>query len=408
MHPTFVGSGEVGDPAGWPWPRLWPDRYARAFLILTALLFVALDVLGAVLGGRTTGALGPFAGLALQLVADLSLLVVLRIPYVVVGFLTAGALADVIAPGLFVPTLVVNGSLGLLAPTGVAIFVLVQIRNRRLTWVFVAVLTLLAVRVWDPGWDTVPLGLLGTAVTALAGRHLAARRRILDDLRERAERTDREQRLLADRARAEERARLASEMHDVVTHRVTLMVLQAGALEVTGPEISTETAREAARTLRESGMVALDELRELVRVLHTPEPVGASPRVGPGGGEPDLRALVAASAAAGMAVELDGDDLPEGAVGRTAHRVVQEALTNAHKHAPGSVVRIRVRCGEDLVVSVRNSAPDAPLDGELAASGSGTGLRGLHERVSITGGTLEAGPRADGGFEVRAVLPGAR
>jgi signal transduction histidine kinase len=404
MHPTFVGSGELGPPESWPWPRLWPDRYARTFLILMALLFVGLDVLGAVLGGRTTGALGPFAGLALQLVADLSLLVVLRIPYTVLGLLTAGSLAVAIAPELVAPTLVVNGSPGLLAPTGVAIFVVVQIRNRRATWVLVAVLTLLAVRVWDPGWDTVPLGLLGTAVTALLGRYLAARRRILDDLRERAERTDREQRLLAERARTEERARLAAEMHDVVTHRVTLMVLQAGALEVTGDR----TAREAARTLRESGMVALDELRDLVRLLRTPEPVGASPRVGPGGAEPDLRALVDASAAAGMTVELDADDLPAGALGRTAHRVVQEALTNAHKHAPGSEVRIRVQCGDDLVVSVRNSAPDGPLDGELAASGSGTGLRGLHERVAITGGTLDAGPCPDGGFEVRATLPGAR
>ncbi|GAA4540547.1 sensor histidine kinase [Pseudonocardia xishanensis] len=373
---------------------MFPDRRTAALLVGLTALFVALDLLGALLGGRTTGPLGPWAGLVLQLAADLSLLFLARWPYAVTAFLGAGTVAALLAPAALVPSVVANGSAVLLAPTGSAIFVLVQLRPRRATWVVVAALTLLAVRPWDPGWDSVPLGLLGTAVPALAGRYVAARRRILADLRERAERTDREQRLLAEQARAEERARLAAEMHDVVTHRVTLMVLQAGALEVTG--------HEEARALRETGMLALDELRGLVRVLRTPE--GPSPAVGPGRAEPDLAALVAESAAAGMTVRLDGE-LPPGPLGRTAHRIVQEALTNAHKHAPGAEVRVSVAGGDDLRVTVVNSAPTAAPDPALAASGAGLGLRGLRERVEVAGGTWHAGPCPDGGFEVRAVLP---
>jgi DNA-binding CsgD family transcriptional regulator len=117
----------------------------------------------------------------------------------------------------------------------------------------VGLLTLLAIRPWVPGWDTVPLGLLGTAVPTLAGRYVAARRRIMTDLRECAERTDREQRLLAERARAEERARLAREVHDVVTHRVTLMVLQAGALEVTGRGPGRPARRAGGAGVRDAG-----------------------------------------------------------------------------------------------------------------------------------------------------------
>jgi signal transduction histidine kinase len=365
---------------------MFPDRRAAGTLIGLTALFVALDLLAVVLGGRTTGALGPWAGLVLQLVADLSLLFVIRAPYAVTAFLTAGALACLAWPAALVPTVVANGSAVLLAPTAAAVFVLVQVRDRRATWIVVGVLTLLAVRFWDPGWDTVPLGLLGTAVPALAGRYVAARRRIMADLVERAERTDREQHLLAEQARAEERARLAAEMHDVVSHRITLMVLQAGAMEVTGDERAT--------ALRETGMQALDELRGLVRVLHTPS--GPSPRVGPESPPPDLDALVGDSRAAGMTVHLAGD-LPEGPLGRTAHRVVQEALTNAHKHARGAEVRITV---DDRGVQVVN-APAGP-DPTLAGTGSGLGLRGLRERVEVAGGTFHAGPTAEGGFEVRA------
>lgn len=373
------------------------------------LLFGGLDVLVFVLGSHSTGAAGPAAGLVLRLVIDLAVLGVLRFPLALTWLLVAGAVAmqvsELVAPGLLVATPVLTGDPLTPAPIGAVIFVVVQLHNRRSTWLLVGVLTLLATRPWDPSWSTIPLGLLYTAVPALGGRYLAARRTVMASLREKAERTEREQLLLAEQARADERARLAAEMHDIVTHRVSLMVLQAGALEVTATE---PTVRRAAEALRGAGMQALDELRELVGVLGGEQP-GASPQVGPQAPRTDLRDLVDASVAAGVPVQLvvgGREDAAPPVVLRTAHRVVQEALTNVHKHAPGGQVRVEVRYAADAVtVSVCNTASPAGPDPALAATGSGSGLRGLRERVEVIGGALHAAPRPDGGFEVRAELP---
>jgi signal transduction histidine kinase len=384
-----------------------------AILVAGVLLFVALDVLVFALGSRTTGPAGPWAGLALRLVLDLAALAILRAPVLVTSLTIAGALAlqlsELVSPGLLVATPVLTGDPLTLSVTPLVVTTAVQAHNRRSTWVLVGVLTLLATRPWDPSLLTISLGLLVTAFPALLGRYLVARRTLMANLRERAERTDREQHLLAEQARAEERRRLASEMHDVVTHRVSLMVLQAGALEVTARDDAT---RRAAEGLRAAGMQALDELRELVGVFGG-ERTGQSPSVGPQAPpRADLRELVDASVAAGVAVQLDrtGDaDAVPPAVLRTAHRVVQEALTNVHKHAPGGRVRVEVRYGADLVtVAVSNTAAAntaATADPVLVASGSGSGLRGLRERVEVIGGTLRAGARPEGGFAVRAEIP---
>jgi signal transduction histidine kinase len=234
---------------------------------------------------------------------------------------------------------------------------------------------------------------------ALLGMYAAARRRVVHGLAERAERAEREQHLLAEQARAEERARLAAEMHDVVAHRVTLMVLQAGALRIRAPD---EPTRAAAEELRGTGCQALDELRDVIGLLRR------SPGDGPAEPLPDLSALVAESTAAGIPVELAVRGDPPSAspaVGRTAYRVVQEALTNARKHAPGAAVNVDVHYRADSVeLSIRNAAPAREPDAELAASGSGTGLAGLRERVELIGGTFTAGPHRDG-FRVAASLP---
>ncbi|TDD73688.1 two-component sensor histidine kinase [Actinomadura darangshiensis] len=237
---------------------------------------------------------------------------------------------------------------------------------------------------------------------ALLGMYVAARRRVVQALTERAERAERERHLLAEQARTEERTRLAAEMHDVVAHRVTLMVLQAGALRVRAPD---EPTRAAAEELRGTGCQALDELRDVIGLLRRdPEaaPAAASEPL------PDLSVLVAESAAVGVPVELaEHGDPPSAspAVGRTAYRVVQEALTNARKHAPGAAVRVEVRYGADgVAVTVRNAAPSGEPDAELAASGSGMGLEGLRERVELISGTFTAGPDGDG-FRVEASLP---
>ncbi|MFI0443931.1 sensor histidine kinase [Actinomadura sp. 6N118] len=233
---------------------------------------------------------------------------------------------------------------------------------------------------------------------ALLGMYVSARRRVLDGLRERAERA-------AEQARAEERTRLAAEMHDVVAHRVTLMVLQAGALRVRTRDDET---REAAEEIRSTGAKALEELRDVIGLLRRTDE-GPDDEAGAHGPLPDLSTLIAESGSVGVPVDLDeqGDPpLASPVVGRTAYRIVQEALTNVRKHAPGARVRVKIRYRADGVrLTVLNSAPSRPADGDLAASGSGTGLTGLGQRVDLIGGTFTADPTPDGGFRVDASLP---
>jgi signal transduction histidine kinase len=244
---------------------------------------------------------------------------------------------------------------------------------------------------------------------ALLGMYAGARRRLVHALVDRAERAEREKHLVAQQARVEERVRLAAEMHDVVTHRVSLMVMQAGGLVVTTRD---ETLRTAAEDLRVTGCQALAELRDLVGILRDTSADAVSradPDVTRQPPAPPIEPLVAESRAAGVDVELteEGDrELASPVVGRTVHRIVQESLTNVRKHAPGATVRVRVRYRPDgVLVSVRNGSPAEPVDEMLVATGSGTGLYGLRQRVELVNGTLEARPDAGGGFQVEARLP---
>nr|WP_273378764.1 histidine kinase [Actinopolymorpha pittospori] len=247
------------------------------------------------------------------------------------------------------------------------------------------------------------VALLRTAVGPLLALYFTARRSLIAVLRERAERAEREQYLLAAQARADERARIAAEMHDVVTHRLSLMVLSAGALRVRATD---EETRRAAEEFRAAGCQALDELRDLVGILRT------DPDDDSGRQElalPDIAALAAESRSVGIPTELVEEGDPTRAspvVGRTAYRIVQEALTNVRKHAPGAEVGVVVRYDPDRVhLAVRNTAPVGVVDAGLAATGSRAGLEGLRNRVELVRGTLDAGPSPDGGFEVTASLP---
>jgi signal transduction histidine kinase len=244
--------------------------------------------------------------------------------------------------------------------------------------------------------------------------YMAARRRLLQSLVERVERAEREQRLLAEQARIDERARLAAEMHDVVTHRVSLMVLRAGALLMTA---DSEATRHAAEELRAAGSQALDELRDLVGVLRDSatgadngDPGTATALSSPDRPVliPDLSALMVESESVGVPVayiEEGKATLVSPVVGRTAYRVVQEALTNVRKHAPGASARVHLQyCAGTVRLSVHNSIPTGSADPALAAR-SGTGLLGLRQRVELIDGTLEAGPAPDGGFDLAATLP---
>jgi signal transduction histidine kinase len=139
-------------------------------------------------------------------------------------------------------------------------------KDRRTAFAAVGIMTTIVARVWDPSWQVITIAVLRTALGPLLALYFSARHAMVAALTERAERAERERYLLAEQARADERARLAGEMHDVVTHRVSLMVLQAGALSITA---KNEATRRAAEELRAAGCQALDELRDLVGILRT-------------------------------------------------------------------------------------------------------------------------------------------
>jgi len=248
---------------------------------------------------------------------------------------------------------------------------------------------------------------LALAVTAW-GMYIRARRQLLLTLRERALRAEADQRLHEDQARMAERTRIAREMHDVLAHRLSLLALHAGGLEVR-PDLPPAEVRETAELLRSTARQALEELRGVIGVLRDE----SGQELAPPGPQPtlaDIRRLVDQTRRAGGTINLElrverADDLPSG-LGRDAYRIVQEALTNIGKHASGAAAWVRVtgRPGDGLQVSVRNAQPVQPQVGP-ALPGSGAGLLGLQERVALAGGTLVHGPAGSGEFVVRAELP---
>ncbi|KJK55826.1 sensor histidine kinase [Saccharothrix sp. ST-888] len=263
------------------------------------------------------------------------------------------------------------------------------------TWVFVLLAVLVAV------------GL--TVLPVVTGLYMGARRRLVESLKDRAQGLETELDLLAEqarerarRARLEERTRIAREMHDVVAHRVSLMVVHASALERIVAK-DPDKAQQSARLMGEVGRQALNELREILGVLRMSEAV-----VEIQDGLEDLPQLVEQSEAAGMAVTLtvSGTRRPFSTQAeQTAYRVVQEGLTNAHKHAAGAQVAVVLAYVPNGVrVAVVNDRADGG-GSRVALPSGGNGLVGMRERVLALGGSFSAGPEEDGGFRVEAVLP---
>ncbi|MGW0824034.1 sensor histidine kinase [Streptomyces sp. NPDC002845] len=302
-----------------------------------------------------------------------------------------------------------------------------------------------------PAWFA-PFLALVTAIGLVAppvllGLYVGARRRLMESLRERADSLERELQLLAERAeeraewaRGEERTRIAREMHDVVAHRVSLMVVHAAALQAVARKDPEKAVKNAAM-VGDMGRQALTELREMLGVLRSGEAVdGVNGRGGAGAVRKEsvplaavgvaaavaasrvedeaadgpslaeLDELVGQSAAAGMVVDLSvmGDArsyAPE--VEQTAYRVVQEALTNVHKHAAGAktYVRLAHRVSE-IAMQVENECPpESGAAGAVRLPSGGNGLVGMKERVSALGGVFVSGPTDAGGFRVSAVIP---
>ncbi len=270
--------------------------------------------------------------------------------------------------------------------------------------------SVLAFAVYSPttGPVSVVLFVMPLAVAATGwGMFIRARRQLLLSLRERALRAEADQELREERARVAERTRIAREMHDVLAHRISLLALHAGGLEVR-PDLPPEQVQETAALLRATARQALEELRSVIGVLrenvqHEPVLVAPQPTLR------DINRLVEETRAAGTEIDFEMHvdrvvNLPA-ALGRDAYRIVQEALTNVGKHAPGAAARVRVTGAPDdrLHISVRNHQP-VPAYTAPTLPGSGAGLLGLQERVALAGGTLVVGPDGSGDFVVEAEL----
>lgn len=256
---------------------------------------------------------------------------------------------------------------------------------------------------------SVLLPTLALAAAAIAwGMFIRARRLLISTLRERARRAEADQLVRAERARLAERTRIAREMHDVLAHRISRVALHAGALEV-ALDLPPAHVRESAALLRLTAHQALEELRDVIGVLRE-EPGQERPSTAPQPTLADIPRLVEGTRRAGAKIDfemqVDGAAGAPGALGRDAYRIVQEALTNISKHARGTLAQVRVvgAPNRGLHVSVRNPPAVGPHD-HPAPPGSGTGLLGLRERVTLANGVLVHGPDASGDFVVQADLP---
>lgn len=342
--------------------------------------------------------------------------------------IVAGAASMVLLPALerrLIPVGCLLAVLSVVSPavTPVAAVSVMQAAQRRKLSVAarlgaVAVVGQLGRGVWRPvdgldfTWWVVEVCAVATALVGW-GAYTRSRGALIVSLCERAERAEAEQGRRVAEARVAERGRIAREMHDVLAHRLTLLATYAGALEYR-PEIAPEKISEAAGVIRSNVRDALVELRQIIYMLRDDdEEARCDSDLGLGRPQPSLRDLPElADQSRGVGAEVHLDlrvtepfDCPA-VTGRTAYRVVQEALTNARRHAPGVPVLVIVggRPGGLLTIDVHNALLPEDARPEAAELGTGTGLIGLTERVSLAGGRVEYGP-ADGEFRLHVQLP---
>ncbi|MFI1356007.1 sensor histidine kinase [Streptomyces sp. NPDC020898] len=363
------------------WVRV-PDRVVDALVIVVAAMDASLNLFGE-----------PSAAIVTALLACGVLAFRRRFPLVV-----------------FLLTLPASLMVGIVFAPFAALFTLAErSRDRRHLAVCALLFALASAAPWplddfsshDRTWTVVYFfyTLATAAAPVLLGQLLQARRDLSRQLVEIEEAREHERLLHSQAVLARERAQLAREMHDVVSHQVSLIAVQAGALQVaaTDPEF-----KEGARTIRALSVDTLDELRHMVTLLRasggkatelTPQPTLA-----------DLHKLVATS---GIDAELTGELPPD--IGtpaqRTVYRTVQEALTNVRKHAPGARATVQLWRGEDgtdFGVTVTNTPSTRP---SLPLPGSRQGLVGLGERAELLDGTLESGSTPEGGYRVRLRIP---
>jgi signal transduction histidine kinase len=292
-------------------------------------------------------------------------------------------------------------------PALVALYTVAALRPRRtavISAVLVAAVFALRRLVWD---YNLPLSGVISGI-ALAGAALAlglyrgTRLAYVEQLRERAARLERERELRAEQAVSEERLRIARELHDVVAHNVSLMVIQAQALAATAGE--DEAARRGAETIADLGRGAMSEMHRTLELMR--DDTSANGRA-PQPTLADLGPLLDQARAAGVSAELSvsGDARPlEAGVELSAYRIVQEALTNVIKHAGPAHAVVTVAYGDsDLELEIVDDGRG--VAGDERTRSPGHGLVGMRERVTLFGGSLETGPANGAGYRVRARLP---
>ncbi|WP_405599944.1 histidine kinase [Streptomyces sp. NBC_01410] len=386
--------------AGWAWlaaPELWSRRRTAGELVLALVLGLMAAGTEELLGSEGLRLL--FVGVSAALLSLLRR----RMPTPVL--VITGALAPVMSG--FAPLLMVVGwSAGrriVGAGRALAAFTVAYVlfigttlvdswsQQAQMTAVLLSTLYFLAT----------------TVVPGLASRYWTQRRTLLHALQERNSQLLRERAMVAGQARLLERQRIAQDMHDSLGHQLALISVHTGALEV-DPGL-TPRQREVVGVLRDASVTAMHELREVVGILRdgveAPPPVDESGRAARG--TAGIAGLVEAARAAGNAVELrcSGGARPlAAAADHAAYRIVQEALTNAYKHAPGAPIGVELRYEPDsFVLEIVSGAPVAPAPGEVVSGGQG--LTGLRERARLVGGIVHAGPADGGGFRVAGVLP---
>ncbi|GAA4440897.1 sensor histidine kinase [Phytohabitans houttuyneae] len=291
------------------------------------------------------------------------------------------------------------------SPVQVVVILLVLLvvgaRVDRPVLAWMSVLTLIPVWIFvnpnNVGGITV-LFVVVAVVAEVIGRIARSRSSLSEQLAEQSEVSELEK---ARRTVLEERTRIAREMHDVVAHHMSMIAVQAETAPYRLPDLP-ESARAEFTSMAMAARQALTDMRRLLGVLRSED---SERLIAPQPGIGDVPELVAAAQRAGVRADLDVADgeLPPEPVGLAAYRIVQEALANASRHAPGAAVRVEIRpWTTDLSVRVHNGPPTtSPAD----SPGEGHGIAGMRERVTLLGGELVTGPTADGGFAVAARLP---
>jgi signal transduction histidine kinase len=364
---------------------IWNWLSRRPWLVDVTLVGLLLLVTVVTSAHRHDGA----TGIGLGIAETLPLLVRRQRPVLVLALVTVA-----------VVLLIVAGDWVLPLQLGLALYTLASISERRFAFIagmrsFVVVVVTLAVTGELRFGDSLSR-LVFLIAFWLLGDSIGSRRAYVREIEEKAARLERERETDARRAVAEEQARIARELHDVVAHALSVIVIQAAAADDVY-EVDPTRVREPIRAIETAARAALGDLRRVLGVLHEEATYDPLPGLG------RLDSLVEQVRATGLAVSLEIQGAPRPlptAVDLSAYRIVQEALTNTLKHAGAEHASVRVRYGDALALEVRD---DGSGTGDIVTGGSG--LIGMRERAAMLGGSVDARDAPEGGYIVSASIP---